>query len=93
MSRKRTTVFVNSLRDLDLSEIKMPMAVIYDSPKDFPDMYLCRIWEGAGCHPTTAAMQKNSLDEMREDIAAAGFTVKIPRSPNDDPVILETWMR
>lgn len=93
MSRKSTTVFVNSLRDLDLSEIKMPMAVIYDSPKDFPDMYLCRIWEGAGCHPTTATMQKNSLDEMREDIAAAGFTVKIPRSPNDDPVILETWMK
>ena len=40
MSRKRTTVFVNSLRDLDLSEIKMPMAVIYDSPKDFPDIFV-----------------------------------------------------
>jgi len=78
---------------LDLSDIKIPMAVIYNSPKDFPDMYLCRIWEGAGCHPTTAATQRFSLEELREDIRAAGFTVLIPRSPNDDPVILETWMK
>ena len=37
---------VESMTQVDLSEIKMPMAVIYDSPKDFPGMYLCRIWEG-----------------------------------------------
>lgn len=79
--------------DLDLSVIKIPMAVVYDRPKDFPDMYLCRIWEGAGCHPTTAATQRASLEELREDIMAAGFTVKMPRGAGDDPVILETWMK
>lgn len=47
---------VESMTQVDLSEIKMPMAVIYDSPKDFPGMYLCRIWEGEGCHPTNTAM-------------------------------------
>lgn len=56
---------VESMTQVDLSEIKMPMAVIYDSPKDFPGMYLCRIWEGEGCHPTNTAMQKNSLDEIK----------------------------
>ena len=71
----------------------MPMLVIYNSPKDFPDMYLCRIWEGAGCHPTNTAMKMNSLEEMREDIEAAGFTTKIPRAASDDPVIIETWMQ
>lgn len=78
---------------LDLSDIKIPMAVVYNSPKDFPDMYLCRIWEGAGCHPTTAATQRFSLEELREDIQAAGFSILIPRSPEDDPVILETWIK
>ena len=29
---------VESMTQVDLSEIKMPMAVIYDSPKDFPGM-------------------------------------------------------
>ena len=84
---------VESMTQVDLSEIKMPMAVIYDSPKDFPGMYLCRIWEGEGCHPTNTAMQKNSLDEMRKDIQAAGFSIRIPRAEDDDPVILETWIR
>lgn len=85
--------FVDSLKDVDLSRIKMPMAVIYDSPKDFPEMYLCRIWEGAGGHPTNTAMQKFSLEEMREDIKAAGFLTRFPRAAGDDPVIVETWMR
>lgn len=86
------TKFVDSLKDADLSRIKMPMAVIYNSPKDFPEMYLCRIWEGAGGHPTIIAMQKFSLEEMREDIQAAGFLTRFPRAKGDDPVIMETWM-
>ena len=85
--------FVDSLEDVDLSGIKIPMVVIYDSPKDYPEMYLCRIWEGAGGHPTNTAMQKNSLEEMREDIQAAGFLIRFPRAEGDDPVILETWIR
>lgn len=85
--------FVDSLKDVDLSRIKMPMAVIYNGPKDFPEMYLCRIWEGAGGHPTSTAMQKFSLEEMREDIQAAGFLIRFPRAKGDDPVIIETWMR
>ena len=85
--------FVDSLKNVDFSRIKMPMVVIYDSPKDFPEMYLCRIWEGAGCHPTNTAMQKFSLEEMRDDIQAAGFLTRLPRAADDDPVIVETWMR
>ncbi len=84
---------VKSMKQVDLSEIKIPMAVIYDSPKDFPGMYLCRIWEGAGCHPTNTIIQKNYLDEMREDLQAAGFMFRFSRADGDDPVILETWMK
>ena len=84
---------VERMTQVDLSEIKMPMAVVYDSPKDFPGMYLCRIWEGSGCHPTNTAMQKNSLEAMREDLQAAGFSIRFPRADGDDPAILETWIR
>lgn len=87
------TKFVDSMQQVDFSEIKIPMAVIYDSPKDFPNLHMCRIWEGAGCHPTNTATQRFSLEELREDIQAAGFTIRFPRAEGDDPVILETWMR
>lgn len=84
---------VESMAQVDFSEIKMPMAVIYDNPQDYPGMYVCRIWEGVGCRPTDTAMQKSSLEEMRADIQAAGFSIKFPRAEDDDPAILETWMR
>lgn len=84
---------VESMAQVDFSEMKIPMAVIYNSPKDCPGMYLCRIWEGAINRPTNTAMQKSSLDDMREDLQAAGFLIRFPRAEGDDPVILETWMR
>lgn len=88
-----STIFAKTLKDVDLSDIKIPMAVIYDHPKDFPDVYLCRIWEGAGCHPTNKALQKSSPEKLREDILAAGFTARFPREEGDDKVILETWIK
>lgn len=87
------TNFVDSMQQVDFSDMKMPMAVIYNGPKDFPNLYMCRIWEGAGCHPTNTAVQRFSLEELREDIKAAGFTTRFPRAKGDDPVILETWLK
>lgn len=84
---------VESLLQVDFSGIQIPMAVIYDNPQDHPGMYVCRIWEGVGCHPTDTAIKKASLEELQEDIQAAGFTMRFPRAEDDDPVILETWMR
>lgn len=86
------TKFVESLQQVDMSYVKIPMAVIYQSPKDFPEMCLCRIWEGANCRPTHIALQKTTIDALREDIKAAGFTICMPRTLGDDPVIVETWM-
>lgn len=86
-------MIVDSLTQVDFSGIQMPMAVIYEKPKDHPGMYVCRIWEGVGCHPTDTAIKKASLEELQEDIQAAGFTMRFPRAEDDDPVILETWMR
>lgn len=87
------SIFVESLTKVDMSYLRMPMAIIYDSPKDFPELCLCRLWEGAGCRPTATAICRNTIDELREDIKAAGFQVVIPRSRGDDPVIVETWIK
>lgn len=84
---------VESLTQVDFSGIQIPMAVIYENPKDCPEKYVCRIWEGKECHPTNTAVKKNTLEEIREDIKAAGFTMRFPRVEDDDPVILETWVR
>ena len=85
---------VDSFAQVDFSEIKLPMAVIYDSPEDYPGEYVCRIWDGGdGLHPTDTIMEGRTLEEMQEDIQAAGFTLRFPRTDGDDPAIVETWMR
>ena len=86
-------MIVDSLTHVDFSGIHIPMAVIYEKPKDHPGEYVCRIWEGAGCRPTDTAIKKASLEELQKDIQAAGFTMRFPSVEGDDPVILETWMR
>lgn len=86
-------VIVESLTQVNLTAIKIPMAVVYDNPKDHLGQYVCRIWEGEGCHPTNTAIKKSSLEEIQEDIKAAGFTMRFPRTEDDDPIILETWVR
>ena len=85
---------VESMTQVDFTEIKLPMAVIYEKPKDHPGMYVCRIWDGgAGLRPTNTIMKGKTLEEMQEDIQAAGFTLRFPRAEGDDPTIVETWIR
>ena len=84
---------VESLEEVDFTHMQVPMAVIYDSPKDFPGVYVCRIWEAVGCKATDIVMLNNTLEEMREDIREAGFVYCFERTESDDPVIVETWIR
>lgn len=60
---------------------------------DFPNGFVARVWDGEGPKPTNVVTMRFSLEELREDIEAAGFTVKFPRAEGDEPHIVETWMR
>ena len=71
--------------------------VIYDSPSDFPGMFVVRQWvigpEGAMPAVTGVTPYVDPyLENARRFIAAvAPGSFCIPRSPDDDPVIVETW--
>lgn len=86
-------IIVDDFKRLDLSEMKVPMAVIYNHPVDVPGKYVVRIWEAASGKPTNIEMRKDSLQECRERILETGiFHAGIPAGPKDDPVIVESWM-
>lgn len=68
---------------------------IYERPSDFPEWFVVRKWNvtAGGFDPDLAQWICETLDEAREIIAGelvGGFCV--PRSTEDDPVIVETWM-
>lgn len=68
---------------------------IYDHPTDFPQGYIARLFlvSSDGPVPTDEAFADAHLDEVRQWIQrVAPGAVRIPRSPEDDPAILETWL-
>ena len=71
----------------------LTMWVIYDHPKDHPNYFVARRHEvfrnaskATGEHVVSKDLKK--LRKMLED----GGKVRITRDPNDDPVIIETWI-
>lgn len=74
---------------------QMPIWVVYKHPSDFPDHYVVR------CHRFCCKTHKTIQDKdvmLSRDYApiaqyldAMGL-VKLDRMPEDDPIILETWL-
>jgi hypothetical protein len=62
---------------------------VYDKPKDFPGLYVARKFTLTG--PTPSAMTSEDLSALRSALMRMGL-VPMPRSPEDDPVIIETWI-
>lgn len=83
---------VESLCQVDFSELAFPLVTIYEKPLDFPDAFIARIWDGKGAKPTNVMIKRDTLWEIREDIRAAGFVTSFDRAKDDDLCIVETWM-
>ena len=85
------TKILKTLKEADTTEI-MPMAVIYRKPKEYPNNYVVRIFDGKTGRPTNLSILRKTLEECREDIKASGYSACFPRSRYDDPIIVESWL-
>lgn len=84
---------VPSLTMVDLSDMAAPMVVIYENPADFPSKCIARVWEAALNSPTNTIIVRDTVQECRDDLMAAGFLVCVKRNENDAKCIVESWMR
>jgi hypothetical protein len=71
---------------------RLPMFVVCDHPTDFPDFYVARL------HLTLPedevqpfAIMERELSKLHAIMEALGLHKLMP-APEDDPVILETWL-
>lgn len=62
---------------------------VYDNPKDYPGWFVARRFTLDG--PTGDTMTARRLEDLRNSLMTMGLTC-IPRSPEDDPVIVESWI-
>lgn len=64
---------------------------VYDRPKDYPTQYVARRWEVLNePSATTDIFVADTLDGLRNLLPQGLY--RLPASPGDDPVILETWV-
>lgn len=66
---------------------------IYDHPSDCPDHFAVRetVIRAGGMEPQLGVKLFWTLEGARIWLESQGLTC-IPRSPEDDPVIVETWI-
>lgn len=67
--------------------------VIYKHPSDFPGLYVARAQsidkDGVTAH--NMGFASPDYEDIKAYMIAKGL-IRIPRHPDDDPVILETWI-
>jgi hypothetical protein len=66
----------------------LPMWTIFDRPKDHPDGFIARRFESI--MPTGDTLT-GELEAIREIFINAGL-FRLPRSADDEPQIVETWL-
>jgi len=80
------------VKSFDMSNLmkitRLPLICVYNSPSAYPGKYVARLWDVD--KPTNMVAVAESLEEIRE--AKPPEMMIMDRMPNDDPVIVETWI-
>lgn len=71
---------------------RLPTFVIYDHPTDWPDFFVARLWISTPePQATELTIMDRKVERIRATLETLGLT-RLPRQPEDDPKILETWI-
>ncbi len=68
---------------------RLTVWVVYDHPKDFPDTFVARRFDGEDA--TAELIVCTDLETIRQELQAKGL-VRFARDEQDDPKILESWL-
>lgn len=72
----------------------MEQYCVYNSPSDFPGLYVVRRWvieNGVMTPEADPCMMSKNLEWVRWFLSSAGL-VCVTRRKEDNPVIVETWL-
>lgn len=74
-------------------DVVMSQWVIYDSPLDYPGLFVVRRWvirHGFGPTPTEDVSTASSLAQARRNVPEGLY--RLHRAPEDDESIVEVWL-
>ena len=79
-------ITVSSIKEIDMSDLSLPLIVMYDHPLDYPDYIVARVWEGKYAAPTNTAILYKNISEAEREL---DIYQKVPRHPGDKRVRAE----
>ena len=82
-------ITVSSIKEIDMSDLSLPLIVMYDHPLDYPDYIVARVWEGKYAAPTNTAILYKNISEAEREL---DIYQKVPRHPGDDPCIICSYL-
>lgn len=81
---------IKSIKDADISELKMPIVAIYNSPDDYPGKCVGRIMDLD--KPTDTVIMGESITELIMDVRYNTDMAFIPRGAEDVPALVGILM-
>lgn len=81
---------VETMAQVDLRSLRMPMVAVYNSPEDFPGYCVARVYDMN--QPTDTVMVKKSLREVEEDLRKHTDFSFLPRGKEDVASLAGVWM-
>lgn len=80
---------LDSFLDINLNAYaELPIIVVYDHPKDYPDKYVARLMDLK--KGTKFIILRDSLDEIQDHIPLN--MTRFKRSEWDKPEVVESWL-
>lgn len=90
MSKKSKTIIVDSIKQVDMSDLTFPQIVIYSHPEDYPKDCVARVFDNGV--PTNIIMIKQSVNELECDIKSNTAMIFYPRGADDVLSLIGVWM-
>lgn len=82
-------VIVETMAEVDMRNLTIPIIGIYREPADHPDKYVARIFDAD--RPTPIIMLSDNLEELKKDIEQTGM-VFLLRGKEDVPELIGAYM-
>lgn len=83
---KKSTL-LTTFHQFDFTPYRLPMIVVYDTPSDFPNHIVARLFDIN--EPTEYAVIAENVPSIRQKIP---LQHKLKRAEHDDPNIVEMWL-
>lgn len=82
-------IIVESINEVDMSGLSMPIIAVYKNPEDYPDKCVARIFDMDA--PTNVIILTDNVNQIQQELRKFGMHF-LDREPGDIPALVGTYI-